>query len=122
MKSTVLVSILVLALSAAAFLRPQPGGSHLVLTAARSGAAAEAGRSRRLCRLLGKLAPEVQRTTSVRARAQLVASIGAVFGDDPTVLGQLATEIDEAAIEHCPRERNELLYVLQLTSLKEAVR
>ena len=45
-----------------------------------------------------------------------------MFGDDRAGLEQLAMTIDEAAIEHCPVERNELLSVLQLTSLQEAAR
>ena len=122
MKSTLLVSMLAVALSAAVLSRQQPSESHAALTAAGADAASENGQSRRLCRLLGKLALEVQQTSSVGARAQLVASIDAVFGDDPAVLAQLAISIDEAAIEHCPLARNELLSVLQIASLKEAVR
>lgn len=124
MKSTLFVSVLAVALSAAALSRQQASQPQVAFAGAGSAenAAGENGRSRRLCRLLAKLAPELQRTGSVGARAQLVASLSAVFGDDPATLGQLATTVDEAAIEHCPIARNELLSILQLTSLREAVR
>jgi hypothetical protein len=123
MKSTLLVSTLVVALSGAAVSHKRALAPPVAATVVGDAdLTAERGRSRRLCRLLAKLVPEVRGTGGVGARAQLVTSIGAVFGDDPAVLAVIATSIDEAAIEHCPLQRDELLSAMRLGSLRDAVR
>jgi hypothetical protein len=78
--------------------------------------------SAKLCGVLKKVTPEVRNMSSIGARAQLVMAIAGAFDADAAALREVSEKIDVIASESCSTERDMLLSVVKMKSLREAVR
>ena len=83
--------------------------------------AADAAFANKICGVLKETLAEVRGYQPEGAQAQLVMRMSGAFDDDPAKLRQVTTEIDTAASASCPKEREELLTILQMSSLQNAV-
>ena len=75
-----------------------------------------------LCGVLQKLVPEVQTYKPEGAQAQLVMAVSEAFDYDPDKLREVKLHIDEATSASCPKERESMLGILKMSTLKETVR
>jgi len=74
-----------------------------------------------LCAVLRKLLPEVKSFKPEGARAQLVMAVAEKFDYDAKTLRQVRTEIDQATMATCAKDREGMLGILKMKSLSEAV-
>jgi hypothetical protein len=74
-----------------------------------------------LCGALRKLLPEVRTYKPESARAQLVMEIAERFEYDGAKLRRVKAEIDKVTSASCPKEREDMLGILKMKSLADAV-
>jgi hypothetical protein len=75
-----------------------------------------------LCAVVKKLLPQVKAYKPEGARAQLVMAVAEKFDYDGVKLRSVQAEIDQATSASCSKERQDLLGILKMKSLSEAVR
>lgn len=84
-------------------------------------AAADSSLGEPLCAVVKKLLPEIKSYKPEGARAQLVMAVGQKFDYDGVKLRKVQSEIDRATSASCPKERQDMLGILKMKSLAEAV-
>lgn len=94
----------------------------VLLVGVGSARAADSALAAPLCGVLKQLFPQVRTYRPEGAQSQLVMAIAEAFDYDPTKLRQVKAEIDQATSACCPKDRENMLGVLKMQSLAEAVR